>query len=215
MTDSDVRRRLLGGLAAALTFPAQASGLRALAPMTDGPYYPHKRAPQRAASQQADLTHVTSAGRTLTALGEHLSLTLAVVDRAGRPLGGAAVEIWQCDSLTSYHHHDVPLVKGQYDEGFAGYGAAISGADGAVQFRTIRPVPYAGNSPHIHLKVRHGAFGVLTSRLWIDGDPGNARDYNWVQTEPDDRPGLAFRLHSAPAQADVRWMAQHTLVMPV
>jgi protocatechuate 3,4-dioxygenase beta subunit len=215
MNDSSLRRRVLTGIAASLVLPAHAQVLRPLAAMSDGPYYPPRSWRDGRGPWAADLTRVKRGDATLTAAGEHLSLELQVVDRRGKALDGVVVEIWQCDVHRSYHHPDNAPEKDKYDEGFAGYGAATTGANGAVRFRTIRPVPYSGNSPHIHLKLQHPAFGSLTSRLWVDGDPGNARDYNWVQTELADRPGLAFKMQAAPADSGLRWVAAHRLTMPI
>ena len=52
-------------------------------------------------------------------------------------------------------------------------------ADGRYRFRTIRPVAYSGRTPHIHVKVKLGARELLTTQLYVAGDPGNARDSLW------------------------------------
>ena len=39
------------------------------------------------------------------------------------------------------------------DSAFRGYGLMPTGADGAYRFRTIRPVPYPGRTPHIRFAV--------------------------------------------------------------
>nr|HPK34035.1 intradiol ring-cleavage dioxygenase [Ottowia sp.] len=53
------------------------------------------------------------------------------------------------------------------------------GADGRWAFRTIRPAPYSGRTPHVHVKVRLGRHELLTTQLYVAGDPGNARDFLW------------------------------------
>lgn len=186
-----------------------------MAPMSDGPFYPPKPWREGHGPWDVDLTRVKRDGQVLKAMGEHMSLELQLVDRRGRALEGAVVEIWQCDKLTSYHHPDVRPEKGRYDEGFAGFGAGTTGANGAVRFRTIRPVPYGANSGHIHLKVHLAGFGKLTSRLWVDGDPLNPRDFNWRQIDVADRPALNFKLKRAAQDADVAWTASHRMVMPI
>jgi len=53
------------------------------------------------------------------------------------------------------------------------------GQDGSYRFRTIRPVPYSGRTPHVHFKVRLGQRELLTTQLYVAGDAGNARDFLW------------------------------------
>ena len=179
-----------------------------------GPFYPPRAWRQRWADWDADLTRVVQDGQTLTARGEHLGLAAVVADTRGRVIDGAEVEIWQCDVLAHYRHPRVPQQAGGFDPGFQGLGLARSDASGALRFRTIRPVAYPGRTPHIHLKVRHASFGELTTQLFVDGEPGNARDFLWRQLDEADRAPLAMRLQPAPADSGLRWLAQHTLVVP-
>ena len=98
-----LRRTLLLGTAALLAVPALAASRRALAAMTDGPFYPPRAWREGTATDwDADLTRVSSGGRTLTAKGEHLGIEAVVVDTLGRLVDGAEVEIWQCDILQAY-----------------------------------------------------------------------------------------------------------------
>ena len=177
----NTRRLLLLGTAATLAMPAMSSSRRTLAAMTDGPFYPSRDWRERNGAQDndwdADLTRVQRHGRVLEARGERLGLDLLVTDSAGRLIDGAEVEIWQCDALAAYRHPRVPLEAGRYDEGFQGFGAARSDRQGTLAFLTIRPVPYPGRTPHIHVKLRHAAFGELSSQLFVAGDPGNAGDF--------------------------------------
>jgi protocatechuate 3,4-dioxygenase beta subunit len=46
-------------------------------------------------------------------------------------------------------------------------------------FRTIKPVPYPGRTPHIHFKVKLQGRDVLTTQCYIKGHPGNERDGIW------------------------------------
>jgi hypothetical protein len=46
----------------------------------------------------------------------------------------------------------------------------------ALAFRTIKPVPYPGRTPHIHFTVAEGGKRRLTSQMFIEGEPGNERD---------------------------------------
>ncbi|MBK6469315.1 MAG: intradiol ring-cleavage dioxygenase [Betaproteobacteria bacterium] len=211
---SRLRRLLLLGAAAALATPALASSRRVLVTMTDGPFYPPRAWRAAWSDQDADLSRVQRGGRVLQARGEHLGLELKLADTAGRVIDGAEVEIWQCDTLATYRHPDVPAPPGSFDEGFQGFGAARSGAQGLARLRTIKPVPYPGRTPHIHVKLRHASFGELSSQLFVAGEPGNARDFLWRALAPQDRGGLEMQLQPAAPDSGLRWTARHTLVVP-
>ncbi len=212
------RRNFMSRCAATAAFvawPALASSRRALVPMTDGPFYPPRAWRDSWADQDADLTRVAQpGGQTLLAQGELLGLTATVVDTRGRQVDGAEVEIWQCDVRAAYRAPGVPLTAGRFDPGFQGFGANRSDHQGALRFRTIRPVPYPGRTPHIHLKLRHATFGEHTTQLFVDADPGNQRDFLWRQVPQADRPALAMRLEPAPADSGLRWLVRHELVVP-
>lgn len=200
------------GLAAWIAMPALAAPRStALAPMTDGPFYPPSRWRDRWPDWDADLTVVRRGGRELRAQGEWLDLQAQVVDTDGRALDNAEVEIWQCDALAQYRH---PRVAEEGDPGFAGFGATRSDAQGRVRFRTIRPVPYPGRTPHIHVKLRHGSFGELTSQLFVKDDAGNARDFLWRAVPATERDALEMQLRPAEPGSGLRWQVRHALVVP-
>ncbi len=217
-----IRRRSLlvhaagSTLAALCALPALAAPGRVLPPMTDGPFYPTRRwretGPFAAGGWDADLTQV--GGQPARARGEHLDLALQVVDTDARVVDRAEVEIWQCDTLAVYRHPRDRNEPGQYDPGFQGFGMAGAGNDGVVRFRTIRPVPYPGRTPHIHVKLRHAAFGELSSQLFVDGDPGNARDFLWRRLDDEAQAALAMVLQPATGDGSVRWQARHRIVVP-
>ena len=173
------RRRLLGvGSAALIGFPALWTGardattvpLRPTPAQTEGPFYPL----ELPADGDADL--LVNGARRLRG-GQPVMLGGRVVDLDGRPLAGARVEIWQCDGAGRYHH---PRDRGGIaDPDFQGWGHAIADADGRYRFRTLRPVSYPGRTPHIHVKLRLGRRELLTTQLYVEGDPGNERDGLW------------------------------------
>jgi protocatechuate 3,4-dioxygenase beta subunit len=212
------RRRLL--LSAALAgaalaaAPALASSRRVLAPMTDGPFYPPRAWRDRWADWDADLTRVEREDAPRTAQGEHLGLEAQVVDTRGRAVDGAEVEIWQCDALAVYRHPGVSAAAGRFDEGFQGFGTTRSGRDGSLRFRTIKPVPYPGRTPHIHVKLRHASFGELSSQLFVAGDPGNARDFLWRRLDAGEQAALAMALQPAAPDSGLRWLVRQELVVP-
>ena len=96
-----------------------------------------------------------------------------VTDTQGRPLAGGVVEIWQCDEAGHYHH---PGDGNRADAAFQGFGKVTLAKDGRFRFRTLKPAPYTGRAPHIHVKVKLGAEELLTTQFYVQGDPGNARD---------------------------------------
>ena len=165
------RRRLLAGLAGlGLAGPAAAAGPLVLTPgQTEGPFYPVTIP----ADHDHDLVRVE--GAAARAMGTVLHLTGRVLDRWGRPLREALVEIWQCDAHGVYRHPRAPLQE-MADPGFQGYGRTLLGPDGAYRFRTIRPVPYPGRTPHIHVAVVVPGTGRLVSQLYVEGEPLNERD---------------------------------------
>lgn len=211
------RRQLaLGGVGmlASLAWPALASSRRVIASMTDGPFYPPRAWREQWPDWDADLSRVQRDGQTLVALGEHLGLELQLADVNGRAIDAAEVEIWQCDTLATYRHPGVRLATGQYDAGFQGFGASRADRDGRLRFRTIKPVPYPGRTPHIHVKLRHASFGEVSSQLFIAGDPGNARDFLWRAVDVADRSMLDMKLQPALADSGLRWQVRQTLVLP-
>jgi protocatechuate 3,4-dioxygenase beta subunit len=196
--------------------------------MTEGPFYPRpdwRAHGPFAGDWDADLTRVVRGGRDRLAEGEHLGLVLQVRDERGRTVDGAAVEIWQCDTWGRYRHPRDGASPAEVDEGFQGYGEARTAGAGTVAFRTIRPAPYAGRTPHIHLKLRHASFGELTSQLFVEGEPANASDFLWRRLSAAQRTALAMKLQPvqtaavAPAaggdpHGGLRWQCRHVLVVP-
>lgn len=208
---------LLGAVATPFARGQARASATVLPQMMEGPYYPP--AAWRAASTDwdADLTQVRQDnGPVLTAQGEHLALTLLLRNPQGQAVSQAEVEIWQCDAFSAYRHPDVTAPAHRQDPGFQGFGAARSGADGSVRFRTIRPVAYPGRAPHIHIRLRHPSFGEWTSQLFVSGDPKNDFDLVWRRLQADDRVAADLPLQAIPAAGNdgLQWQVSHTLVMP-
>lgn len=161
---------LLVNAAPGLVLPALAARLTPTPAQTEGPFYPV------AFPADADNDLVAVAGRSAVARGTVTHVGGRVLDVEGRPVSGATVEIWQCDANGRYLH---PNDRGQRDDGFQGFGRTVSGADGAYRFRTIRPAPYTGRTPHIHFAVLAPGRPRLVTQMYVEGDPGNARDFIW------------------------------------
>ena len=170
---TEERRRILvwmgvAALAPLAPTPALAEERSPTPSMTEGPFFP-RRFPR---DIDGDLTRVE--GRAQRASGTVLEVSGRVVDPSGRPRAGARVEIWQCDAMGQYHH--VGFAESTLDLNFQGFGAVTTDAEGRYSFRTIKPVPYPGRTPHIHFNVVEGGERRLTSQLFVEGEPGNERD---------------------------------------
>jgi protocatechuate 3,4-dioxygenase beta subunit len=196
MKTPPIRRR---EAAAFIALPLLASGLqrnagaqtappRPTPAQTEGPFYP-VALPK---DSDFDLLHN---GSLTYARGEPAWVEGSVADLQGRPVGGAVVEIWQCDGAGHYHH---PGDGGRADPAFQGFGRVTVGADGRYRFRTIRPVPYTGRTPHIHFKVRLRDRELLTTQLYVAGDPHNERDGIWRRLSPDERAAVTVPFRAGP-----------------
>ena len=168
------RRPLLWGVAAIGTTAlcpvwAVAARLIPTPGQTEGPFYP------TSFPEDVDDDLVQVQGAAARALGTVAHIQGRVLDRAGRPIRGAAVEIWQCDAQGLYRHPRAPGHE-RFDSGFQGYGRAVADAGGAYRFRTIRPVPYPGRTPHIHFAVRVPNAGRFVTQMYVEGEPLNERD---------------------------------------
>jgi protocatechuate 3,4-dioxygenase beta subunit len=138
---------------------------------TEGPFYPNKLP----LDTDNDLL-VINDGIT-PAVGEVTHLTGTVRDLKGNPVRNALVEIWQCDANGVYlHTGDSDRKKSQQDRNFQGFGRFMTGSSGEYYFRTIKPVPYPGRTPHIHFKVKKGGKELLCTQCYVQGHEGNAKD---------------------------------------
>ena len=106
-----------------------------------------------------------------------------------RPLAGLRVEIWQCDTNGRYRH---PRDTGGPDEdpNFQGFGHTVTDAEGRYRFRTIRPVPYPGRTPHIHAAVFQEADRPFVTQIYVAGEPLNQRDGLFMRVPEALRPLL-------------------------
>jgi protocatechuate 3,4-dioxygenase beta subunit len=138
---------------------------------TEGPFYPDKLP----LDTDNDLLSINDG--TTPAIGDVTYLSGKVLDAKGSPLRNALVEIWQCDANGVYlHSEDSEPKKKQQDKNFQGFGRFLTGKNGEYLFRTIKPVPYPGRTPHIHVKVKRAGKELLTTQCYIKGHEGNARD---------------------------------------
>jgi protocatechuate 3,4-dioxygenase beta subunit len=187
------RRALLLGMAA-LPLPGVAAA--ALTPRaTEGPFYPPPG--MRLADVDNDLVRI--ADRVERAGGEIVRLEGRVLDAGGQPIAGARVEIWQCDVNGRYLHRG-DRGAGARDSAFQGFGYDLTGADGGYSFRTIKPVPYAGRTPHIHVKVLVGGRERLTTQFYLPDHPQNARDWLYRRVPADRREQVTMHFRAGASE---------------
>jgi protocatechuate 3,4-dioxygenase beta subunit len=159
---------------------------------TEGPFYPDKLP----LDTDNDLIVVND---SLTpATGEITWLSGRLLTESGSPIRNATIEIWQCDSHGIYIHTRDSLPKAaQRDKNFQGFGRFVTGASGEYVFRTIKPVPYTGRTPHIHAAVKIKGKKKLITQCYIKGFAGNARDgvYRGIR---DDRQRESVTIDFAP-----------------
>jgi protocatechuate 3,4-dioxygenase beta subunit len=95
------------------------------------------------------------------------------------PVQEALIEVWQTDSSGKYHYKE---------EGYRLRGQMRAEKKGYYEFSTIKPGRYRiahGFRPaHIHMKVSHPDYEVVTTQLYFRGDP-----YLW----PNDACGRACK----------------------
>jgi protocatechuate 3,4-dioxygenase beta subunit len=205
--DPNRRRLLLASAAWLLAGGARATTrLEPTPAQTAGPFYPT----EPPLDDDDDLTRVR--GARGIAQGRITDLSGRVLDRNGRPIPRARVEIWQCDATGRYHH---PLDRsGARDPNFQGFGHSITDAEGRYRFRTIRPVPYPGRTPHIHMAVFTQGERPLITQLYVRGEPRNAGDFLFGRIPPERRPLVLADF--VPVQRDgVELAANFDLVLEV
>jgi protocatechuate 3,4-dioxygenase beta subunit len=174
LSRSSSRRRFLHravlGSSIFLTLPgALAEELVRTPAQTEGPFYPN-RLPL---DTDNDLL-ILNDGLT-PAVGEVTHLSGRILDGRGNPVRNASVEIWQVDAQGIYLHSN-DRNQSKRDANFQGYGRFLTGSTGEYYFRTIKPVPYPGRTPHVHFKITRGSQRLLTTQCYVRDHPLNERD---------------------------------------
>ena len=119
---------------------------------TEGPYF-IPDSPER--------TSLLEAGT----VGTPLVLAGRVLNTACEPVPRALLDFWQADGA------------GDYDlEGYGLRGNQFTDAAGRFSLETVRPGPYPGRTPHIHVKAQPEGGQVLTTQLYFPGESGNESD---------------------------------------
>lgn len=159
--------------------------------------------------------------------GDPLFATLHLVDRDGRPVAGAEVDIWHCNAEGLYENQD----ELQADHNLRG--KFVSDADGRIAFRSIKPAGYPipvhtvvgellkaqqrhpYRPAHVHALVFRPGYKTLVTQIYADDDPRLMTDVQFGVTEAVIG---RFKRHDAPHPDEpgvaAPWYSlEHTLVM--
>ncbi|MGH8251877.1 MAG: hypothetical protein ACREVI_14495 [Steroidobacteraceae bacterium] len=168
---------------------------------TKGPFYPVTRP----LDADADLTVIR--GRSGRAQGRVLHLMGRVLDRDGKPVPGAKIELWQANAAGRYAHprdvNPAPL-----DPNFQGFGTQVTDDDGQFRFKTIKPAAYPVNpmnpravrTPHIHFDIA-GTDVRLVTQMYFPDEASNDADLIFRALSAGERRAATASL--VPASADV------------
>lgn len=196
--DQNRRRLLFGALLVPFTPLVNAATLTPRA--AEGPFYPTPN--MRFNDIDNDLVKIDSADAT--SLGEVVRINGQVITESDQALNNAVVEIWQCDANGRYLHSG-DRGPGKRDGGFQGIGRDITDSEGKFTFRTIRPVPYPGRTPHIHVKVWVENRERLTTQWYLPDHPLNKQDFLYQRIPVQQRNFVSlFFDNSAEPQAAIQ-----------
>lgn len=191
----------LAGFAAIAATPGGVQALLQTPRQTAGPFYP----PRLPLDDDNDLAHVV--GHGAVAKGQLTDLGGRLLDRNGKPLAGMRIEIWQCDANGRYRHPR-DLGRQPLDPGFQGIGHTLSDSEGRYRFLTIKPVPYPGRTPHIHVAVYPNGERPFITQLYVAGELRNAGDFLFNRVPVESRSLVTAEfVHSALPNAEfqARW----------
>jgi protocatechuate 3,4-dioxygenase beta subunit len=168
------RRRLLHSLllttGGVITSRIYAEALALTPRATEGPYYPDHLPLDR----DNDLVQI--AGDKATAIGTIASFGGRLLNADGKPVSNASIELWQADNNGCYIHSKGVQRGKERDAHFQGFGKIETNAKGEYRFRSIMPGLYTGRTRHWHIRVKEGGKNMLTTQLFIAGEPQNDRD---------------------------------------
>lgn len=193
--ESPSRRHFLQSVgfgAAAFTTPGLfADALTHTPRMTEGPFYPDKLP----LDTDNDLLIIND--KLTPAIGEITHLTGRLLSPSGEPIRNALVEIWQCDANGAYLHSRTSNQENR-DGNFQGYGRFLTDRKGQYYFRTIKPVPYPGRTPHIHFIVSQKQQRLLTTQMFIKEHPQNEQDGIFLRNDAAARKTVEVEFNPLP-----------------
>jgi len=136
---------------------------------TEGPFYPDHL------PLDTDNDLIILNDSLTPAAGQISHLSGRILDPRGDPIRNALVEIWQADNNGVYLHSADNQAK--QDSHFQGFGRFLTGSMGEYYFRTIKPVPYATRTPHIHFAVKLKGREKWTTQCYMKGESRNEKDF--------------------------------------
>ena len=160
---------------------------------TEGPFYPVKLP----LDTDNDLLIVND-GLT-PAVGEITHLSGRILDPKGDPIRNALVEIWQVDNAGAYLNEGTSN-REKRDKNFQGFGSFLTGSTGEYYFRTVKPVPYPGRTPHIHFALKLKGRDKWTTQCYVKGHPGNEKDAIYKSVK-DEKQRAAITVDFVPIKA--------------
>ena len=137
---------------------------------TEGPFYPDKM------PLDTDNDLIILNDSLTPAVGTIAYLSGTVTDIKGTPIRNSLVEIWQVDNNGVYLHTRGGS-RDKLDSNFQGYGRFLTDSKGNYFFRTLKPSPYSGRTPHIHMAVSAKGRKKFTTQCYIKGEPRNQKDF--------------------------------------
>ena len=137
---------------------------------TEGPFYPDK------IPLDTDNDLIIINDSLTPAVGTVAYLSGKVTDIKGNAQRNALVEIWQVDNHGIYLHSRGGS-REKLDSNFQGYGRFLTDSKGRYSFRTLKPSPYGGRTPHIHIAVSTKGKRVLTTQCYVKNEPRNQKDF--------------------------------------
>lgn len=164
------RRSFLSSIPFFITPGLMAETLTLTPKQTEGPFYPDKMP----LDTDNDLIIIND---SLTpAVGTVAYLSGQVMDIKANPIRNALVEIWQVDNNGIYLHSRGGR-REKLDSNFQGYGKFLTDSKGRYSFRTLKPSPYSGRTPHIHMAISVKGQRKLTTQCYVKGEPRNKKDF--------------------------------------
>jgi len=182
-----------------------AERLRLTPHQTEGPFYPDLLP----LDTDNDLLILNDSLTPAVGIVTYLSGTIS--DSNGSPIQNALVEIWQVDSHGVYLHSRGGS-RSKRDSHFQGYGRFLTDSKGRYSFRTLKPSPYSGRTPHIHFAVSSKGKRLLTTQCYIKGEPRNKMDFilNKIQNKQakksllvDLKPVKEGKIHAVRGRFDI------------
>ncbi len=132
---------------------------------TEGPYFVEEKL------NRSDIRSDPSEGSVVDGIPLQLTFRISEISTQGcRPLAGAAVDVWHCDSRGFYSDVRDRSFDTRGKKFLRGY--QITDKTGEAKFNTIYPGWYPGRTVHIHFKIRTepsaGVGREFTSQLYFD-----------------------------------------------